>query len=69
MTKPKTARDVDTMMRELIESLAQASGGAWHLVHQMNDPRWIAIKNMLDGTKQAVISYVTPVTPTITRVR
>ncbi len=49
-------KDEPRLLRELVESLQQASGGAGQLIHALTDPRWIVIRETIDKMKEGVIS-------------
>lgn len=44
------------LLSELVDSLAQASGGASQLIHSLGDPRWIMIREAVDLLKEGVMS-------------
>lgn len=40
-----------TLLKDLMESLGQAEGGCSQMVHTMNDPRWIILREAINETK------------------
>lgn len=42
------------ILNELIAGLKQAAGGASQLIHQLDDPRWIMIREAIELTQEGV---------------
>lgn len=53
-------RNPMVIMRELIESLSQAAGGAGQMVHQHRDPRWMSVRSNLELVRDLCIGLITP---------
>lgn len=46
------------LLSEFIEAVNEASGCAWQMVHIFQDPRWMLLRDVLDGVKQLTSKYV-----------
>ena len=57
------------LLNQLIESLNQSIGGCGQLVHAMQDPRWMLIRDMLELTKCAALEQATFAASKITAVK
>ena len=49
------ARTEAQVVKEMIDALNQAYGGAWQMCHQRMDPRWLDIRNAVQGLKDGVV--------------
>ncbi len=47
--------DQPTILNEMVQALAQASGGASQLIHSQRDPRWIFIREIIECTQGAIL--------------
>lgn len=47
------------LLNQLIEALNQAAGGASQLIHGMQDPRWMVIRDSVELTKEGVLEIAT----------
>lgn len=54
-----TIENQPKLLKELSDSLSQAEGSASQLIHSMQDPRWIFIREALDLTKEGVMKLAT----------
>ena len=57
--KPLPVSAQPKLLNELIESLAQAAGGASQLVHHMRDPRWMGIRDIIELVQGGVLEVAT----------
>lgn len=51
--------DQPKLLKDLCDSLTQASGAASQLTHTMQDPRWMILREAIDLTKEMVIHQIT----------
>lgn len=58
MTNIKVS-DQPVILNELLESLAQAAGGASQLIHTQRDPRWMFIREIIECTQGAILEQAT----------
>jgi hypothetical protein len=52
MTKERTQPE---MLKEMVESLSQAEGAASQLIHMLQDPRFMVIRESLQLAKEGVL--------------
>lgn len=51
--------DQPRLLNELVQALSQAAGGASQLIHQMQDPRWMMIREAIELTQEGVLEVAT----------
>lgn len=54
-----TKRGPAMVVREMIDSLTQAAGGAGQMIHHHKDPRWIDAEKLIEKIKEGVIHLAT----------
>lgn len=43
------------LLKELVDGLAQAGGGASQLIHTLSDPRWMIIRDAVELSKEGIM--------------
>lgn len=69
MKKTITHAEQPKVLNTLIESLAQAAGGASQLVHHHQDPRFVILRTAIDEARDMCIHIATINASKITRVK
>lgn len=52
-------RDQSALLRELIESLKQAEGACSQLIHQLQDPRFVFMRDAINVTTSGCLKLAT----------
>lgn len=58
MTKNNVSKQ-PALLNDLIESLGQAEGATSQLIHSLQDPRWMYIREAVELAREGVISLAT----------
>lgn len=62
-----TKRTPSQVIREMIDGLTQAAGGAGQMIHHHRDPRWIDAEKIIEEIKKGVIHLATAKKETLER--
>lgn len=57
------------LLNQLVEALNQAAGGASQLIHAMQDPRWLMVRDMIELTKHGALDQATFAASKITAIK
>ncbi len=56
ITNPKSQSRI---LNEMVDGITQAAGACSQLIHTMQDPRWMTIREMLELTKEGMVASAT----------
>lgn len=50
--------DQPRLLKDLLDSIKQASGGSSQLIHQLQDPRWMIIRQSLELCQEGIMGIM-----------